>query len=173
MQGDRAVEMRRETIDRAFVTSLIIGLVFVLFEWGALGGSSSLSVVCSCFCEMNGLASHHLGFYPRLTKFMEGDKALNVKRAYILYMCLGVFWKKQTCLLSQAMMSSKSTRCEVYLRSEEGKGGAPLAARCLNIPTHPPPLSLHAVQICLAGTGMSSAFVAVKSTAVSKEMIHS
>lgn len=43
--------------------------------------------------------------------------------------------------MQRVRISSKaeSTRREVYLGSEEGKG-APFAACCLNIPTYPPPL---------------------------------
>ncbi|KAI4806874.1 hypothetical protein KUCAC02_017667, partial [Chaenocephalus aceratus] len=41
---------------------------------------------------------------------------------------------------------------EVYLGSEEGEG-APLDARCFNIPSAPPPPSQQCAQLCLAVAG--------------------
>lgn len=79
MQGDTPAEMRGKTIDRAFVTSLITGFVFVLFKWGAVGRGSSLSLICSSVCEINGQTSHLLGTYGPLTKHVAGEKVLHIR----------------------------------------------------------------------------------------------
>lgn len=79
MQGDTPAEMRGKTIDRAFVTSLITGFVFVLFKWGAVGRGSSLSLICSSVCEINGQTSHLLRTYGPLAKHVAGEKVLYIR----------------------------------------------------------------------------------------------
>lgn len=79
MQDDTPAEMRGKTIARAFVTSLITGFVFVLFKWGAVGRGSSLSLICSSVCEINGQTSHLLGTYGPLTKHVVGEKVVYIR----------------------------------------------------------------------------------------------
>lgn len=113
-----------------------------------MGRGSSLSLICSCFCETNDLTSHLPGIYPPLTKCMDGERVLNIRVsvAYDKSVCTPAsvpFARNKPSILhmQRVRMSSKaeSTRREVYLGCEEGKS-APLTARCLNIPTHLPPL---------------------------------
>ncbi|KAK5849772.1 hypothetical protein PBY51_014078 [Eleginops maclovinus] len=126
---------------------------------------------------MNGPTSHLPRIYPYPTKCTDGDEVLNIRA----YTCFSAFCKKQTChpshVKSEDVCERQSLHAgymkrEVYLGNEEGKG-APLAARCFNNPSVLP-LSQQCAQICLAGTGMGSApLPPVRSTAVSKEVIHS
>ncbi|KAK5877978.1 hypothetical protein CesoFtcFv8_025433 [Champsocephalus esox] len=129
---------------------------------------------------MNGPTSHLPRIDPHPTKCMDGDEeVLNIS----VYTCFSAFCKKQTCHPSHAesedvcerqALHAEYMKREVYLGSEEGEG-APLDARCFNIPSAPPPSppSQRCAQLCLAGTGMGSALLLpLRSTAVSKEMIH-
>lgn len=168
MQGDTPAEMRGKTIDRAFVTSLITGFVFVLFKWGAVGRGSSLSLICSSVCEINGQTSHLLGTYGPLTKHVVGEKVLYIRASTFCNSSASVHF---ACICQPSQEESVDV-FEDEARTENPRGvkctwEAGEEKACNWVPC-----------ICSefwdmpAGTGMGSGLLPpVRSKAVSKQMI--